>query len=672
MGDLMDTYDRDESAAEPSDEQGLIARIKRCKKESDKHLGEWLEEARTCYAFVAGDQWTHEDKAKLLEMMRAPVVFNRIAPMIDAVSGSEVTNRQQVQYYPRQAGDSGVNEVLTGAADYVRDQCDAEDEESDTFVDTAICGLGWTETLLDYVDSPEGSILIERRDPLTIRYDPASKKRNLSDKRWVLHEDWQSREEIEQKWPGKADSIGAAQDWGRDDADGEPHDQTLAWLYKRDQTGFDAQSGKYRVFHYQWFELETYVQALDPATGQLAEFSDEQWSKLTGRLEALGMEPLQHVRKQRKRYRRAFVCGDVLLEESDVPGNAFSFNAITAKRDRNNNTWYGLVRAMLDPQRWANKFFSQILHIINTNAKGGLMVEQSATDNVRKLKEEWARSDSVVELNDGAIAGGKVMPKPPPNVPPQISDMLSFSISSLRDVTGINLELLGMADRQQAGVLEAQRKQAAMTVLATLFDGLRRYRKEQGRLLAKLIMEYMTDGRLVRIVGGDGTEQYIPLLKQSGTLDFDVVVDEAASTVNQKERTFAVLMQLLPALQNMGVQFAPELLEYTPLPAAMVQKWTQAMQQPKPPGPAEVTAQANLIKAQAGAQKAQSDAALAQAEIPIQQQELQVRALEAQVDQLKAMVEGMQARIQLAAMNPAGVPQLGPGAPQLAPNLPMQ
>jgi hypothetical protein len=35
-----------------------------------------------------------------------------------------------------------------------------------------------------------------------------------------------------------------------------------------------------------------------------------------------------------------------------------------------------------------------------------------------------------------------------------------FAISSIRDVTGVNLELLGLRDANQPGMLEAQRKQA--------------------------------------------------------------------------------------------------------------------------------------------------------------------------------------------------------------------
>ena len=66
------------------------------------------------------------------------------------------------------------------------------------------------------------------------------------------------------------------------------------------------------------------------------------------------------------------------------------------------------------------------------------------------------------------------VPKPVADFPQGFYQLLEFAISSLRDVTGINLELLGQQDQNQPGILEAQRKQAGMTVLATLFDSLRR------------------------------------------------------------------------------------------------------------------------------------------------------------------------------------------------------
>jgi hypothetical protein len=648
-----DTADPKAEADRHSDE-AILAQVKRHRKEGLAHLGEWREEARLCYAFVAGEQWTEAEKATLLEQLRLPIVFNRVDPMVQAVAGSEVNNRQQVQYVPRQVGDSGVNEVLTGAADYFREACDAEDEESDGFMDLVISGVGATETLLDYIDNAEGMIKVERRDPLTMLWDGTAKKRNLTDLRWCQHEEQFEQQDIKDKWPDKADEItGATADLSEE---GKPIDQVLSHEYQQ-QGARTTQESKVAVTREQWYELETYYTLVDFGTGQTVDMEAEQFKVLQARTEKLGI-PLKSVRKQRKQWFQAFACGDVLLEWGKVPCNECAFKFLTGKRDRNKNIWYGMVRSMMDPQKWANKFFSQFMRIIDTNAKGGLVIEKGAVDNLQKFKRDWSKSDGVTVVEDGAISRRKMMPKPPPQIPPQMSQLMEFAISSLRDVTGVNLELLGMADRDQPGVLEAHRKQAALTILATLFDALRRYRKEQGRLMAKYITEYMSDGRLIRIVGGDGAERYVPLLHQPGVLDYDIIVDESANTVNQKDKTFHVLTQLLPMLDRMGAPFTPDLLEYMPIPAAMAEKWKAAIQQKQqqPPQPdpnvikanaSMLGAQANMVKAQAAAQPQHAQQppmdpaawALAQGQQQIDAQELAVRMREAGAEEFKAAAE---------------------------------
>jgi hypothetical protein len=654
--------EKPETAAAP--DLDTLTRVRQAKKEADKQQAAWRTEARQAYAFVAGDQWEQADKAALLEQMRAPVVFNRIGPMVESVAGSEVNNRQTIKYIPRQPGDSGVNELLTGAADYIRDNCDAEDEESDAFLDAIVCGIGVCETRLDYTDNSDGDVLIERRDPLSMRWDPTAKKRNLSDRRWHQREEWLDLAEIEAKWPEKAGEIAASSGWGDGMENSQPHDSSPGMDYLKDASGYDQKDGKFRVIHHQWFELETFHEVLDPTTGSLLQLSSDDFKRLNERAQAIGQD-FPAVKKQRKVFKQAFVAGDTVLEEGPCPCNRFTYTFITAKRDRNKGIWYGIVRPMVDPQKWANKFFSQVLHIINTNAKGGLLIEEDATDDIRKLKEDWSKADSVVTLNPGAIAAGKIQPKPLPQYPMAIDNMLQFSVSSLRDVTGINLELLGMADRQQAGVLEAQRKQAAMTVLAPLFDSLRRYRKEAGRLLASFIADYLSDGRLVRIVGGDGLERFVPLVRDPTVLDIDVIVDEAPNTVDRKQQTFDILMQMLPTLSNLGIPFAVELLEYSPLPSAMVEKWKQlASQQMVTPQQAQQMQQAiqqlqqQLAQAtqrlQSKEQELQQKMAAAQMEANLEQQTAIEKArIEAQAEYeaaiQKAQIEA-QALIQKAAI----------------------
>jgi hypothetical protein len=586
-----------------SDDQGdLIAKFDKWDVECSAHWTPWRKEARECFDFVAGRQWDKTDEDELIENQRQPVVFNRVGTIIDAVVGSEIQGRQQVQYFPREVGDSGVNELLTKGAEWIRDQADAETEESDAFRDAFICGLGWTETRMDYEEEVEGRVAIERIDPLEMGADPSCRKPNLVDARYLKRERRLSKEAAEELFPGA--SFDSA-------ADGSQHVADPRRAYKDDE---EVRTDEVVVCEYQWFETETVHLAEDPQSGRLLTIPHDQLEEAQA---AVAPTELKTQTVRRRKYWRAFRSGGTVLKVEELPDGEFTYKAITGKRDRNKGTWYGLVRPMMDPQRWANKFFSQILHIINSNAKGGIVAEESAFADVKQAEESWSKSDAITWANPGALQSNAIQPKVAPPVPAMLPSLMEMSIATIRDTTGVNQELLGMADRQQPGVLEHQRKQSAYGILAAFFESFRRYRKLQGRLLLKYIQKYVPEGTLVRIVGDDGVAQYIPLAKQSDTAKFDVIVDEAPAGPNQKERVFSLLMQFQPMLKDAGPEVWAELIRYSPLPDALAQKLAQIVS--RPPDPQTVAMQqagqqAEVEKNQAAARKDNAQAAKTEVE----------------------------------------------------------
>ena len=595
-------------------DEDLILDIETYFKRSRDHSDKWRGEAREDYDFVAGNQWAQDDIDVLREQSRVPVTFNRVEPTIAAVAGAEVTNRQEVRYIPRETGDAKVNEILTAGAKWVRDECNAEDEESDAFLDAVICGMGATETSVSYAEDPDGKIHIDRVDPIEMYWDPSAKKHNLADTRWVARLRRWSRDALVEKWgEKKIDGVIASlekTEWdldNQDDQQGDPHDASNAWRYTNDAAGALSRIPAFSVIEYQWFEFETVYRIPNPQTGQLEDVPPEAFKKLKPMLEASGI-PFTDV-KRRRAY-RAFALGKNILESGPGPGDdRFTYTFITAKRDRNRGYWHGMVRAMKDPQRWANKFFSQILHIINSNSKGGLLIEQGAAQDMNQVKEEWARPDGVVVLNPGGLA--RVREKAQAQYPTGLDRLMEIAVSAIRDVTGVNLEMLGLADRTQAGVLEYQRKQAGLTILASLFDALRRYRKDQGRLLLTFIQKYVADGRLIRVVGDQGA-QYVPLALDKQGARYDVVVDDSPTSPNQKEQVFGIMSQLMPLLAKMGVSPPPETLDYLPLPSSLIEKWKQQIQQQsQQPDPAM---QAQQMEMQMAQQKAAMEAQIKETE----------------------------------------------------------
>ena len=307
---------------------------------------------------------------------------------------------------------------------------------------------------------------------------------------------------------------------------------------------------------------------------QLIELSKDDFSKVKDQL-----PEGSYVKQRRRAYYWGYFAGDTLLEMKRSPcQKGFTFNCITGKRDRNKNTWYGLTRVMKDPQRWANKWLSQILHIINTNAKGGIMAEVNAVVDPVKFQDEWSKPDSVSWFKEGALSQKKVLQKQPAPYPTGLDKLMSFALESLPMVTGINLEALGLANREQAGVLEEQRKQAAFGLLSPMFDALRRYRKDQGRVMLYMINEHISDGRLIRI-GGPESEQYLPLTKQPGAMRYDVIVDQSPNAPDTKQKTWGALVEILPPMMKAQIPIPPEVLDYTPLPTSLANKWKEFITQ---------------------------------------------------------------------------------------------
>lgn len=537
-------------------------------------LRNWRREARDAYAFVAGRQWSAEDEAKLREQRRPTVTFNYSEKMIDAVVGAEVSNRHEVRYSPREMSDDGTAELLTQAAHWVRDQCDAEDNDTDAFRDMLICGLGWTVTRMNYDRDPDGLPEIQRGDPLEFFYDPAAIRKGLADRRYDFRQWWVDEVDASAAWPGQILTTGpheaGSPAGGTVIRRGDRYNAASGDEYA--ESDEDLHADQVLITHYECVEREPFYRVADG--NNIYSLTQAEFAKLRDALDRLG---IQYVKQTRLVYYHAYFAGETLLEADLSPcQDGFLFNVITGKRDRNRNIWYGLVRIMKDPQCWANKWLSQIMHIINTNAKGGLLAETGAFVDPRKAEDEWASPDSITLLNEGGI--NKVQPKASPPYPSGLDRLMEFALSSLPQVTGINLEALGLANREQAGVLEQQRKEAAYGLLAPLFDSLRLYRKQQGRVLLYFIRHYISDGRLIR-VSGKGAASFAPLTRVPDLATYDIIVDQSPNAPDVKQKTWETLVQILPALLKAGIPVSPSLLDYTPLPTSLSMEWKQYIEQ---------------------------------------------------------------------------------------------
>lgn len=623
------------SAAVADDD--LLRQFKDWNKELD-HWGQWRRECDESFRFVAGHQWSEDEKAAMEADKRVPMVLNLTGPMVDAVVGAEINGRQEVKYSPRGVEDGGVAELLSRAAEWVRDESDVESEESAGYRDAFICGLGAFEHRMEYEEEPDGKIVIERIEAGEALPDPSAVKPNAMDARYIRRRRNYSKRSFREKWPG-ADVVA-----GKETERTEVHIDDPRNRY--DEPVSDRKNDEVTVDHWQWYDLETVYIVQNPLTGEEAEIVDDEFDEAMTELQsaaetenarraetgepmiALDMAPPSY---KRRRYRYAFVAGHNILEQGEQEG--FSIRFVTGLRDREKKCWFGIVRRMMDPQKMVNKLYSSGVHILATGGKGGIIAEEGALGDQKGVEATYSNSQAITTVAPGALQSGRIQQKAYQQLPPALMPLMDMALRMLREAAGINEEMLGQVDREQPGVVEAQRKQAAYGILASFFDTFRRYRREQGRILLRL-MRFLPDGTLIRIVDDEGLQQYVPLAFDGDVHQYDVIVDETPSGPNHRERTWQYVVQLVPQLMQAELPMSiwAELIKYSPLPESVASKIGQALVQENQPDPQmeAIQQQLGMIMQQLGIQQAQADIADKQATANLKNTEAQSKAIEAQ------------------------------------------
>jgi hypothetical protein len=618
-----------------------------------KAQAKWREQAEDDFAFVAGHQWTETEKAEMEEKGRAAIVFNRVAVIMSAVAGSEINNRTEVRFIPREIGDAKPNEVLTAGAEWFRDLAMAEDEESEAFSHMLTCGLGWTETGLDFEADDEGEPEIDSIWPTEMCWDRHAHRKGLTDSRRFARVREMPKDEAESRFPGH-DLTDIHCGWIKTAGDESESHNIPGDEYRDREKELEETGDTVTVVQVQYRERQRVVEYMGE-DGQRQEMAASKWQIIAKKAPELP----PHRTLTRWVWKQAFMGARDFLEENQPDPMASTFNAMTGHWDSKEKCFFGLLRSMRDPQKFANKWLSQTLHIVNSNAKGGVMAEPGAVEDVREFEESWAATDAVTWLKDGAMASGRIAEKPKVQMPAALMSLTEFAVSSIRDASGVNMELLGLRDQNQPGVLEYQRRQSAMSTLARFFDALRFYRKRQGSNILHFLRTHIAPtGRLVRIVS-EGQAQYVPLAMDAQTRKYDVIVDDAPQAPNEKEKSWSVIEAMLPMLQAAGLGWDDwaELLEYSPLPSSLVEKVRQKAEQQQDPQQQQEQEQMRQL----ALQREQLEQAKLQSETMENQAEAQLDMAKAQEAGANARLAPLQTLADLTKPMPAPQSPDGPG-----------
>ena len=552
----------------------------------------WRYAARRWRDLYDGNHWTQRERDDAKERELNLLTFNRVPLLVDGITGLEVNNRKEISYQampPAYALQSQqpvdmqqlgmLTDGMNATSEHFRCEADSEDAESAAFRDMIVTGLGATETYIDYDRDPRGNMKDERVDFEELLFDAQACQRNLEDGCYVGRVRDLPAKEAERMFPDK-----------------HAHDIDACWIEagkEPDEEYYNTPLERVTLVHLQWREFED--------VWRIRQTGREIDNDLAESIRKAGREELIKKVGERAVWKQAYLGAREILNGVEYAPSKHrpSITIMGYERDHSDNgtLWYGLLKRVEGPQYAANKFLTKLVEA-SDHSGGGYFIEEDATDDIASLEKDLTDSGRLKVLNKNAIQQGKISPVQVSNPPLAAADLMTFSVSSIRDVTGLNLEMFGLADRDQAGVVENARKQSAYTTLAPIFDRLKSYRKEKGRLQKDYIFSYLRDGRIIRKNDGSKTG-FFPLTYETlpDAVEYDVKVDEQSTSPDNKARTLATL----PVLQAMfGGQLPPQIatmfIPYLDLPARLITEMMEVVNEPNPQAQQAAQMQQQMIQ----------------------------------------------------------------------------
>jgi len=608
------------------------------------HL-DYVEMALKCDEYYRGDQWDPDDQAALESEGRPALTINTILPTVNTILGEQSTRRADIQFKPRRGGDQDVAHTLTKLYLQISDNNKLDWVEQQVFSDGLIMdGRGFFDVRMDFSDHVEGEVRITAKDPLDILIDPDAKDSDPKTWNEVFESKWMTLDEIEELYgKDKSDRLlfvaENGMSFGPDSVE-----------YQETRFGDTASNDDYfgagvpgdeeyrnvkalRVIERQHKKISRVQCFVDPDTGDQRQAPDE-WSDAKNKKFAKQYN-LSLISKVIRKIRWTVTCDQIVLHDDWSPYNQFTVIPFFCYFRRGRP--FGVVRNLLSPQEQLNKIASQELHIVNTTANSGWMVEAGSLVGMTAddLEEHGAETGLVLEYARGTQPPSKIQPN---QIPTGLDRIAMKAAANIKTISGVNDSMLGTDSAEVSGIaIQAKQNRGAIMIQVPL-DNLRKSRQYLAESILNLIQTFYTEQRVIQVTNEADPlkpreEMIINQETPEGRIindltlgEYDVIVATAPARDSFDEIQFAEAINLRQA----GVVIPDDaIIEYSHLARkGELAKRIRQMTGQEPPTPEQQEAQAQ------------------QQQIQMQQLQLEIAKQDAEVKKIQSEVALNIAKVQ--------------------------
>ncbi len=536
------------------------------------HL-DFVRKAERCDSFFAGEQWRQEDLVLLKQQRRPAMTINKILNTISNILGEQIQNRVETLFRPKNGSPAEVAEALTKVWMYVAQQNQLEWLRSDVFCDGIVRSRGFFDVRMEFLDSMQGKIVIDQMNSKNVIIDSDADSYDPDDWSDVFVTKWLSPQDITLLYNADDGEYlsgrgGTQSLYGMDSIE-RTRDSFGGSIILPDSYTDAGDNAKVRrnirVLERQYRMLDKVIHFVDIETGDMRPVPSE-WDR--NRISSL-LEKAQGrvstTKKLVKRIRWCVTADNVVLHDEWSPYKHFT--VVPYFPHFRYGKTIGVVENLLGPQEILNKVSSQELHIVNTTANSGWVVEQNSLVNmtVGELEQKGATTGLVIEYKAGMTPPEKILP----NQTPTGLDRISYKAEEhIKSISGVSDSMQGFDRADVAAKAIAYKRESGSVNMTKVLDNLERTDYILARNVLDLIQGYMTEPQILNITHSDLTHssdsvavnQVDPV---TGSITNDLTMGEfdiTISTTPSRDTTEDSQFEQARGLREIGVKIPDSVL----------------------------------------------------------------------------------------------------------------
>lgn len=488
--------------------------------------------------------------------------FNIIQQPINMVTGYQRQHRKSINFLPAESLDTKTTDQYTKLITKANSDRKILEKFSRACEESCVSGMVLLQPYLDFTQDPVNGVLDAKLWSYnSFMVDPYYREPDMSDANFVWCQQYVSKQEAENLFPGKVSQIspmvGAPQRFSRFYFLPENYNMARNDLLVMSYVWYKWRKKKKKLY-------SKYLQEVLDFSGNENEL-DQFMDRRGGEFEVIEVEV--------PTWKQAVVLNEQLMFQGENPLGFDECPFVPVFWNYDPQMSYydlrvrSLVRACRDSQYLFNRRIILNHDISESSINSGWKYKEDAIANPENLRYAGQGKDLIIKSGFEMTDLEKIVPNAVPPSDLQLADQLMDLIFK---TTGVSLENFGLgenADKTQSGLAIMLKQGAGLMVLQKYFDQWDVALSLFGNLQMKIVQNNWSASKVARMLGEEPTENFY----NKTFAKYHVTVAEGVNTAVQQQQQFMQLVELnqilggiIPAkfiLQHATIQGKQELIE---------------------------------------------------------------------------------------------------------------